>query len=340
MKKIIIVILGLAILGIGVSYPFYKKYKGNNVKKTGFILIPKNSNFMQVMDSISPYLIDADNFKDVALSKNMDKYIKAGRYKIQEGNSNSQLVNMIKAGLQTEDVFRIKDFDDVYQMIGRVSRKTQADSLSFVKEFNQIAKEKELQTAEDLKIYFFSDTYHFFWTVTPKEFFTRFEKDYNTFWNKERKEKEKQLGLSRNQIYALASIVHKESGGKTDEQRTIAGLYLNRYKKGMKLQSDPTVIYAINKEHNFTKKIKRVYHKDLFHPSPYNTYANAGIPPSPICMVTKSSVDNVLHAENNNYIFMVADPERLGYHKFTHSYTEHTENAKNYHNWLNKNKIK
>ena len=108
----------------------------------------------------------------------------------------------------------------------------------------------------------------------------------------------------------------------------------------MKLQSDPTVIYAINKEHNFSKNIKRIYHKDLRHPSPYNTYANAGIPPGPICMVNKSSIDNVLDAENNDFIFMCADPERPGYHKFTNSDIEHAKNAKAYHEWLNKNKIK
>lgn len=343
MKKIILGLLGLVVLGSilgGIfGYPIYKKYKGNNVSKSGFILVPRNANFEQVLDSISPYLSDVKSFREVALSKNLDKKINAGRYKISEGDDNTKLINMIKAGLQTEDSFRIGDFDDVYQMIGRISRKTEKDSLDFVKVFDKIAKEKGLNSAEDLKPYFFSDTYRFYWTVSPEEFFKKFEKDYHNFWNEERLAKEKALGLSRNQIYALASIVQKESGGKTDEQKTISGLYLNRYQKGMKLQSDPTVIYAINKEHNFTKNIKRIYLKDLYHPSPYNTYTNVGIPPGPICMVNKTSIDNVLSAEKNNYLYMCADPERLGYHKFTHSYTEHMENAKAYHEWLNKNKI-
>ncbi len=88
---------------------------------------------------------------------------------------------MIKAGLQTENTFRIKDFDDVYQMIGRVSRKTEADSLAFVKAFNVIARQKGLNNAEDLKPYFFSDTYNFYWTVTPEDFFKKFESLYNDF---------------------------------------------------------------------------------------------------------------------------------------------------------------
>ena len=224
-------------------------------------------------------------------------------------------------------------------MIGRVSRKTEADSLTFVKEFNKIAVSKGYNNAEDLKKYFFADTYQFFWTVKPAEFFKKFENQYQEFWNEERLAKERKLNLSREEIYALASIVYKESGGKTDEQKTIAGLYLNRVRKGMKLQSDPTVIYAINKENNFTQDIKRVLYKHLSFPSPYNTYAVKGIPPGPICVVDKNSVDAVLNAENNNYIYMCADPKRMGYHKFTDNDVEHAANAKAYQDWLNSKNI-
>lgn len=339
MKKIIGIIIGTTLISSFFAYPFYQKYKGNNVAKDGIILIPRNATMEQVMEKMSPYLKDKESFQEVAKQKDLAQNIKVGRYQIRKGDDNTKLVNMLKAGLQTEDVFRIKDFDDMYQMIGRVSRKMETDSLAFVKAFDKIAQQKGLSSAEDLKPYFFADTYHFYWTTSPEEFFNKFEKEYQNFWNAERQAKEKKLGLSRNQIYALASIVQKESGGKTDEQRTIAGLYLNRYKKGMKLQSDPTVIYAINKEQNFSKIIKRVYSKDLSHPSPYNTYANAGIPPGPICVVNKNAVDNVLNAEENDYIYMCADPERLGYHKFTHSDVEHMKNAKAYHDWLNRNKI-
>ena len=108
----------------------------------------------------------------------------------------------------------------------------------------------------------------------------------------------------------------------------------------MKLQSDPTVIYAVNKASNFTQQIKRVYYKHLKEPSPYNTYANKGIPPGPICIVDKNSLDAVLEAENNNYIFMCADPARFGYHKFTDNDAEHAKNAKAYQDWLNSRQIK
>ena len=330
----------LIIIGGYFGYSFYKKYYGNNVEKEGYILIPHKSNLNAILDSISPYIKNKESFAEVAKDKNMDRFYNAGRYRIKSGTSNTDLVNMIKAGNQTENTFRIGDFGDVYQMLGRVSKKTELDSLRFATDLNKIAVEKGYKNAEDLKKYFFIDTYNFFWTVTPKEFFKKFEDDYNEFWTAERKAKEQQSGLTRDQIYALASIVYKESGGKPDEQKTIAGLYLNRFRKGMKLQSDPTVIYAINKETNFTTPIKRVLYKHLRHPSPYNTYANVGIPPGPICITDKNSVDAVLNAEKNNYIFMAADPNKFGFHRFTASDAEHAKNAKDYQDWLNSKNIK
>ncbi|MBB4805193.1 UPF0755 protein [Chryseobacterium defluvii] len=341
MKKAVLIIVLLIFLAAGFfGLRFYNTYYGNNVEKEGYILIPHKASFKQIMDSISPYIKNKESFEAVAKDKALGQYFNAGRYRIQRGTGNSDLVNMIKAGNQTENTFRIGDFGDVYQMIGRVTKKTELDSLRFVTDFNTIAAEKGYKNVEELKKYFFIDTYNFFWTVTPKEFFKKFDDQYQDFWNSERKAKEQQSGLSRDQIYALASIVYKESGGKEDEMKTIAGLYLNRYRKGMKLQSDPTVIYAINKQTNFKEPIKRVLYKHLTTPSPYNTYANAGIPPGPICIVDKNSVDAVLNAEKNNYIFMCADPARFGYHKFTASAEQHAVNAKAYQDWLNSKNIK
>lgn len=341
MKKTILIIILLVVAVAGFfGLRFYNTYYGNNVEKEGYVLIPHGASFKQVLDSIGPYIQNKVSFERVAKDKDLEQHLKPGRYHIQNGTGNTNIVNMIKAGNQTENTFRIGDFGDMYQMIGKVTKKTELDSLRFVKDFNTIATEKGYTSAEDLKKYFFIDSYNFFWTVSPKDFFKRFEDQYNGFWTSERKNKEQQSGLTRDQIYALASIVYKESGGKKDEMKTIAGLYLNRYRKGMKLQSDPTVIYAINKQTNFKEPIKRVLYKHLSTPSPYNTYANPGIPPGPICIVDKNSVDAVLNAENNNYIYMCADPARFGYHKFTASAEEHAINAKAYQNWLNSKNIK
>ncbi len=342
-NKSLITLIVFLIFAVGsfFGYRYYDKFYGNNVAKEGFILIPHSANFSSILDSIGPYLENRDKFAEVAKSKNMDRFFSAGRYQIKSGTNNTDLVNMIKAGNQTENSFRIGDFFTVYQMIGRVARKTELDSLRFATDLDKIASEKGLPNAEGLKKYFFIDTYNFFWTVTPQEFFKKFEGEYNDFWTAERKNKEKSLGLSRDQIYALASLVYKETGGKPDEMKTVAGLYLNRHRKGMKLQSDPTVIYAVSKANNFEGlPIKRVLYKHLREPSPYNTYFSAGIPPGPICMVDKNSVDAVLNSESNEYIFMCADPKRLGFHKFTASAAEHEVNAREYQQWLNSKNIK
>ncbi len=338
---VLFLIVGILLtLGLFWGYSEYKKYYGNNVEKEGYFHIPTGASFQQILDSVAPYVKNREAFEEVARDKNMNRIFHPGRYQIKEGSNNTDLVNMIKAGNQSEHVFRIGDFGDVYQMIGRVSRKTEIDSAKFISELNKIAQEKGYKNAEDLKKYFFIDTYHFFWTVKPSEFFTRFEDQYEKFWTPERVAKEKSSGLSRDEIYALASIVYKESGGKPDEQKTIAGLYLNRVRKGMKLQSDPTVIYAINQDSGFNQNIKRVLYKHLRHPSPYNTYANAGIPPGPICIVDKNSVDAVLNPEQHSYIFMAADPGKPGLHRFTASDTEHAANAKDYQEWLNSKNIR
>lgn len=341
MKKIILILFVIAIVILGFfGIKFYNKYIGNNVAKEGFVLIPHHAAAQQILDSISPYIKNKDYFKSVAEEKKLSQNYRAGRYEMKSGMSNREIVNMILAGNQTPNSFRIKDFDDVYQMLGRVTKKTEIDSSTFANELNKIAIRKGYKNAEDLKKYFFNNTYEFFWTVTPTEFFEKFETEYKNFWTAERIEKEKRSGLTRNQIYALASIVYRESGGKPDEQKTIAGLYLNRYRKGMKLQSDPTVIYAINKASNFSRKIKRLYYKDLTIESPYNTYANKGIPPGPICIVDKSSLNAVLDADDHHYIFMCADPEKPGYHKFTDNAAEHAHNAKAYQEWLDRKEIK
>ena len=323
------------------GYQYFKKYYGNNVEKEGYVLIPHSANFNAILDSIAPYLKNKENFKAVAESKKLSQFFNAGRYKIKAGTSNTDLINMIKSGNQAENTFRIGDFFTIYQMIGKVTKKTELDSLKFATDLNKIATEKGLNNAEDLKKYFFIDSYNFFWTVTPKDFFKKFEKEYDRFWTADRKGKEQQLGLSRDQIYALASLVYKETGGKPDEMKTVAGLYLNRYRKGMKLQSDPTVIYAGSKANNFQgEPLKRVFFKHLREPSPYNTYFTAGIPPGPICVVDKNAVDAVLNAESNNFIYMCANPAKFGFHKFTASAEEHAINAKIYQDWLNSKNIK
>ena len=159
--------------------------------------------------------------------------------------------------------------------------------------------------------------------------------EYNKFWNQQRTKKAEQLGMSKLEVISLASIVQKESV-KVDERPTIAGVYINRLRKRMRLQADPTVIYSIKDYYkNFDTIIRRVLYRDLRLKSRYNTYRINGLPPGPIAMPDISAIDAVLDYQKHNYIFFVADPYNRGYHLFARNLSEHNKNKRVYTRWLN-----
>ena len=183
------------------------------------------------------------------------------------------------------------------------------------------------------------NTYEFFWNTSAEEFRDRMKKEYDRFWNQDRLTKSRALKLSPTEVVSLAAIVQKETV-KVDERPRVAGVYLNRIRKGILLQADPTVIYAIKKETgNYDTIIKRVLYRDLEMDSPYNTYKYAGIPPGPITMPDISSIDAVLNAEKHDYLFFVADVSNFGYHMFAKTLAQHNRNKVQYVRWLNQRKI-
>jgi UPF0755 protein len=181
---------------------------------------------------------------------------------------------------------------------------------------------------------FFPDTYKMEWDTDADEFIARMAQEYKRFWSEDRIQKARQYGLSQSEVSTLASIVQAEQQVHPDERKVIAGLYLNRLKKGMRLQSDPTVVYAVG---DFS--INRVLTKHLSTPSPYNTYINAGLPPGPINLPSKQTIDAVLNADKNNYIFMCAKADFSGYHAFATNLSEHNRNARAFQKALNHRKI-
>jgi len=187
---------------------------------------------------------------------------------------------------------------------------------------------------------YIANSYEVYWNTSPKAFCQKMLKQYNAFWNTSRVAKAKAISLSKDQVMALAAIVQKETA-MIQERPTVAGLYLNRLKKGMLLQADPTVIFAKKKtENNFKQVIKRVLFKDLKIASPYNTYRYSGVPPGPITMPDVSAIDGVLNYKKHDFYFMVADVENFGYHKFAKTLSAHNRNKKQYVNWINKQGVK
>ena len=182
--------------------------------------------------------------------------------------------------------------------------------------------------------------YEFFWNTSAVEFRSRMKKEYDRFWTDTRLQRAEEIGLTPAQVITMASIVQKETA-KVDERPRVAGVYMNRYKNGWKLDADPTVIYAIKeKTQNFDTIIKRVLYKDLELDSPYNTYKYATIPPGPISMPDISSIEAVLNYEDHGYFYFVANVENFGYHKFAKTLAQHNRNKQEYIRWINKKGIK
>ena len=200
-------------------------------------------------------------------------------------------------------------------------------------------KKHDLNAKTALSMYV-PNSYELFWNCSAEEFRNRMLIEYKRFWNTNRIAKARTLKLTKSEVYTVASIVQKETA-KVDERPRVAGVYLNRIRKGMKLDADPTVIYAVKSVKNdWDMEIKRVLFKDLETVSPYNTYRNAGVPPGPIFMPDISSIDAVLNAERHSYYYFVANVERFGYHKFAKTLTQHNANSAAYRRWLSKQGIK
>ena len=185
---------------------------------------------------------------------------------------------------------------------------------------------------------FIPNSYELYWNTSAEKFRSRMLREYNKFWTQNRINKVKNLGLSKDQVITLASIVQKETA-KKQERPMVAGLYLNRLKKGWPLQADPTVIYSIKEQKGQDFVVRRVLTKDLEIKSPYNTYLNKGLPPTLIAMPDISSIDAVLNPAKHNYMYMTASITNLGFHEFASSLSQHNRNAAKYHRWLNKQRI-
>jgi len=264
---------------------------------------------------------DIYTFDRIARRKGYVDNIKAGRFILKKGLFNNQ--------------------ERLENLAGRIATQIEADSISLIKVFKDTVfiKEKKFTLENALSMYI-PNKYEFFWNTSAAQFRERMFKEYNRFWSDKRSQKAKEIGLTPNQVITIASIVQKETA-KVDERPRVAGVYMNRFKNGWKLDADPTVIYAIKKHRNdWDTVIKRVLYKDLKIDSPYNTYKYATLPPGPIAMPDISSIDAVLNYERHDYYFFVANVQNMGYHKFAKTLTQHNHNKKQYVNWVNKQGIR
>ena len=302
-----------------------------------YIYIPTNSNFSDVIEilSMNGFLINQNSFEWLARQKKYNNNIKPGRYKVNRLFNNNQLINLLRSGKQTPINVKFNNIRTKEQLAGKISQQIEADS-SLIIEY--ISNSKFLDSLnlnlDNVTCIFIPNTYEFYWNTSAKKFVNRMIKESSIFWNSNRINKAKNLGLDVYQVSILASIVEKEQTIRNAERPIIAGLYLNRLNRKMKLESDPTLIYALG---DFS--IRRVLNKDKKVDSPYNTYLNYGLPPGPICIPSINSIDAVLNAVEHNYIFMCAKEDFSGYHNFAKTYSKHLINARKYQKALNRKRI-
>ena len=339
-KKILLAValIGLIIAGYCSYFVYNTMFKPNTSfnNEEAYILISKDDSYEDVKLQLEPLLKDIKSFDALAEQKQYKNHVKSGRYIIKKNMSNNDIINSkrsknIPLNISFNNQERLED------LAGRLSQQLDVDSLELLTVIkDQDFLEKHHFTNETALSMYVPNSYEFFWNSSAETVRSRMLKEYEAFWNSSRVSKAKALNLSKNEVVALASIVHKETA-KVDERPRVAGVYLNRLRLGMPLQADPTVIYAKKKEaNNFNMVIKRVLYVDLEIDSPYNTYKYGGLPPGPITMPDVSAIDAVLNPEKHDYLYFVANVENFGYHKFAKTLAQHNRNRDEYVRWINK----
>lgn len=331
---VLILIVSLAITGVN----YYLKYFGPNVTdKQEYLYIHTGANFNDVYKTIREQgiLKDSTTFSWSAQKMNYVNRVKAGRYRLHAGMSNRKLINLLASGNQEPVTVSFHNLRLKEQFAGFVSKKIEPDSTAIIHLLDSASFVQNYGfTTDNVYTMFLPNSYQLYWNTSPEKFFKRMYINYQKFWTPERTQKAEAINLSPIQVSILASIVDAEAL-HDDEMPTIAGLYLNRLNKGMKLESDPTVIFAKN---DFT--IRRVLSRYLTFDSPYNTYLHTGLPPGPIMMPSINAVNAVLDYKKSDYIYMCAKEDFSGYHNFATNLTDHRANARRFQEALNERNIK
>jgi UPF0755 protein len=338
-KKFIIALVLVIIISLGLTGVFYYlRYFGPNVTdKQEYLYIHTGATYQDVYKTIKDERIVKDTTAFNWAAQNM-KYlnrVKPGRYHLKNGMSNRRLINMLASGAQEPVTLSFHNLRLKEEFAGFVSKKIEPDSAAIIGLLDSSKFVEQYGfTTDNVYAVFIPNTYQLYWNTSPEKFFKRMYANYEKFWTSERKQQAAAINLSPVQVSILAAIVDAEAL-HDDEMPTIAGLYLNRIRKGMKLESDPTVIFAKN---DF--KIKRVLNKYLSYNSPYNTYLHTGLPPGPIMMPSESAILSVLSYKKSDYIYMCAKEDFSGYHNFATNMADHLVNARKFQRALNDRNIK
>lgn len=342
-KRILIIIALLGIVALGAfSYFIYNTLL---VPNTAFsenevsVYIGSDDTYQDLHTQLDSLLKDVEKFDIVARQKKY--HLKAGRYILKKDMTNNDIIGVLRSSNVPVNVV-FNNQDRLPKLAQRIAKQIEADSISLLSSMTDTVflHENNFSKETALNLYI-PNKYQLYWNTSAKGFRERMLKEYKRFWNSDRQKQAEEIGLTQNEVQNLAAIIQKETA-KPEERRRVAGVYMNRLKRGIKLEADPTVIYAIKNQNGIydTTTIKRVLYKDLEIDSPYNTYKVEGIPPGPIAMPDISSIDAVLNYEEHDFIFFVADPKNPGFHKFSKTLRQHNRYKADYVNWINQLKIR
>ncbi|MBQ1709185.1 MAG: endolytic transglycosylase MltG [Bacteroidales bacterium] len=341
MKKksriLLFVLLALAVIGAGAAYLFYQTFYQPNVaavEKPQDIRIYRSFDSAQMLEAVlqSGMIDNEKTFLRAAKAMKLQEHFRPGLYRFKKGMGNKALVRSLQKGWQQPVRLTIPGY---FRSLDRFA--------DFLDEQLEASREAFAATLADSSLaarygfspesfigMFIPNTYEVWWTVTPEDLVERMHQEYEKFWTAERDAKALAIGLTRQEVSTLASIVIEESKYEPELPR-IAGVYMNRLQKDMLLQADPTVLYAVG-----DPSIKRVLNRHLETDSPYNTYKYAGLPPGPITMPPVAAIDAVLNYERHDYLYFCAKDSFDGQHAFAKTLSAHNENARRYQQALSR----
>ena len=334
---VLIVVFSVALSSM--AFYAYQVIKTPNLqvdKADIYFYVNKGDDFPIVQDKLHEAGIVNDLVAFSVLAKLMkyDENVKPGKYLLTRNMSNRDAIQLLRAGNQaTVDItfnnVRLKE-----DLAEKICANTSANPSVFDSLIHQPAIAQKYGFDDNtFMTMFIPNTYEVYWTTDSEDILDRMKKEYETFWTDERKQKAEKIGLSQTEVSILASIVQAETK-KNDEAPRVAGVYMNRLKRNMALQADPTLVFALG---DFS--IKRVLnvHKEI--ESPYNTYKYVGLPPGPINLPSINSIDAVLDYESHSYLYFCAKDDFSGYHNFATNLKDHLANARLYQYALNKAKL-
>jgi len=343
-KKISGFLLTLIFLFLLASVGFYvyQKFFTGSIhlkdKNSTFIFIERDDTFEDVINDINAENIieSLESFEWLAKKMNLDRNIHPGKYRIQNGMSMRQIINLIKYNKQQRVRltynFQIHTLDEFVSYTGDKLEVSESEIEDFLSDEKALHENFKLDPENSFAM-IVPGVYEVSWAISASELFSLLKERYAKVWNSTRTDRAKKAGYSIAEITTIASIVQSESSIES-EQEKIAGVYINRLNCGMPLQADPTLRFA-----NKSFDIQRFWNSDKKINSPYNTYMYKGLPPGPICLVYPQAIDATLNYVKHKYIYFCAKPELNGYSDFSTNFTQHQKYAAAYQRAMTKRGI-